>query len=120
MGQVLADAGYRSEAVIAELAQTQPHTELVIALGREGKVLAKPRDARRHPHTAGMAAKFEAQQRAKQDYQKRKWMAEPPNGWKLVHHGQGGERPPAAWQGPIRLKIIQFQIRENSRKSRSA
>ena len=31
-----------------------------------------------------------------------------------------GERPPAAWQGPIRLKIIQFQIKENSRKSRSA
>jgi IS5 family transposase len=40
--QVLADAGYRSEAVMAELAITQPDTELVIALGREGKVLAKP------------------------------------------------------------------------------
>jgi hypothetical protein len=42
--QVLADAGYRSEAVMAELAVTHPDTELVIALGREGKVLAKPRD----------------------------------------------------------------------------
>ena len=41
MGQVLADAGYRSEAVMAELARTQPDTELVIALGREGKLLAK-------------------------------------------------------------------------------
>jgi IS5 family transposase len=47
--QVLADAGYRSEAVMAELAITQPDTELVIALGREGKVLAKPRDAQRYP-----------------------------------------------------------------------
>ena len=79
-GQVLADAGYRSEAVMAELAQTQPNTELVIALGREGKVLVKPRDARRYPHTVAMAAKFETEQ-GKLDYRKRKWIAEPPNGW---------------------------------------
>jgi transposase len=79
-GQVLADAGYRSEAVIAELATTQPDTELVIALGREGKVLVKPRDARRYPHTVAMAAKFETEQ-GKLDYRKRKWIAEPPNGW---------------------------------------
>jgi len=78
--QVLADAGYRSEAVMAELAITQPDTELVIALGREGKVLAKPRDAQRYPHTVAMAAKFETEQ-AKIDYRKRKWIAEPPNGW---------------------------------------
>lgn len=61
-GQVLADAGYRSEAVMAQLATTQPDTELVIALGREGKVLAKPRDAMRYPHTVAMAAKFETAQ----------------------------------------------------------
>ena len=78
--QVLADAGYRSEAVMAELAITRPDTELVIALGREGKVLAKPRDAQRYPHTVAMAAKFETEQ-AKIDYRKRKWIAEPPNGW---------------------------------------
>ena len=78
--QVLADAGYRSEAVMAELAQTQPHTELVIALGREGKVRAKPRDAKRYPQTVAMAAKFETKQ-GKLDYRKRKWIAEPPNGW---------------------------------------
>ncbi|MDO8767222.1 MAG: IS1182 family transposase [Burkholderiaceae bacterium] len=78
--QVLADAGYRSEAVMAELAITQPDTELVIALGREGKVLAKPRDAQRYPHTVAMAAKFETEQ-AKIDYRKRKWITEPPNGW---------------------------------------
>jgi transposase/IS5 family transposase len=78
--QVLADAGYRNEAVMAELATTQPDTQLVIALGREGKVLAKPRDAKRYPHTAAMAAKFETEQ-GKADYKKRKWIAEPPNGW---------------------------------------
>ncbi len=78
--QVLADAGYRSEAVMAELTLTHPDTELVIALGREGKVLAKPRDAQRYPHTVAMAAKFETEQ-GKIDYRKRKWIAEPPNGW---------------------------------------
>ena len=78
--QVLADAGYRSESVMAELAMTQPDTELVIALGREGKVLAKPRDAQRYAHTVAMAAKFETDQ-GKKDYRKRKWIAEPPNGW---------------------------------------
>jgi transposase/IS5 family transposase len=78
--QVLADAGYRSESVMAELAISQPDTELVIALGREGKVLAKPRDAQRYAHTVAMAAKFETEQ-GKVDYRKRKWIAEPPNGW---------------------------------------
>jgi transposase len=78
--QVLADAGYRSEAVMAELAQTQPETDLVIALGREGKALLKPRDENRYPHTIAMAAKFETE-KCKADYKKRKWIAEPPNGW---------------------------------------
>jgi hypothetical protein len=80
VAQVLADAGYRSEAVMAELAAAQGPTELVIALGREGKELVKPRDARRYPHTVAMAAKFETAQ-GKLDYRKRKWIAEPPNGW---------------------------------------
>ena len=44
------------------------------------KVLAKPRDAQRYPHTVAMAAKFETEQ-GKTDYRKRKWIAEPPNGW---------------------------------------
>lgn len=78
--QVLADAGYRSEAVMAELAQSQPDTELVIALGREGRELAKPRDAQRYPHTVAMQAKFQTD-KCKADYRKRKWIAEPPNGW---------------------------------------
>ncbi len=78
--QVLADAGYRSEAVMAQLATSHPETDLVIALGREGKVLAKPRDETRYPHTTAMAAKFEME-KTKEDYRKRKWIAEPPNGW---------------------------------------
>jgi transposase/IS5 family transposase len=78
--QVLADAGYRSEAVMAQLAQAQPQTDLVIALGREGKVQAHPRDAQRYPHTVAMQAKLQTEQ-GKADYRKRKWIAEPPNGW---------------------------------------
>ena len=78
--QVLADAGYRSEAVMADLAQSLPHTELVIALGREGKAQSKPTNAQRYPHTVAMRAKLQTE-KGKQDYGKRKWIAEPPNGW---------------------------------------
>nr|WP_315210576.1 IS1182 family transposase [uncultured Albidiferax sp.] len=78
--QVLADAGYRSEAVMAKLAKGYADTELVIALGREGKARAAPKDAQRYPHTVAMAAKFQTEQTQK-DYRKRKWIAEPPNGW---------------------------------------
>ncbi len=52
----------------------------MIALVREGKVLAKPGDEIRYPHTTAVAAKFE-NERGKADYRKRKWIAEPPNGW---------------------------------------
>lgn len=78
--QVLADAGYRSEAVMAELAQSQPQTELVIALGREGREQAKPKDAQRYPNTLAMQAKFQTEE-GRSAYRKRKWIAEPPNGW---------------------------------------
>lgn len=78
--QVLADAGYRSEEVMAKLAQTLPETELVIALGREGKQQSRPTDAQRYPHTVAMQAKFQTD-KGKADYSKRKWIAEPPNGW---------------------------------------
>ena len=47
---------------MAELAMTQPDTELVIALGRDDKELAKPRDAQRYPLAVAMAAKFETEQ----------------------------------------------------------
>ncbi len=78
--QVLADAGYRSEEEMAKLAKERPETELVIALGREGREQAKPMDAHRYPHTLAMQAKFQTD-RGKADYRKRKWIAEPPNGW---------------------------------------
>jgi len=70
----LADAGYRSE----ENLQDSP-IDLVVALGREGKQHAQI-DAQQYPHTAAMAAKLQTEA-GKQMYRKRKWIAEPPNGW---------------------------------------
>lgn len=78
--QVLADAGYRSEEEMAKLGTSKPEIELVIALGREGRQQAKPIDADRYPHTVAMQAKFQTD-KGKADYRKRKWIAEPPNGW---------------------------------------
>lgn len=78
--QVLADAGYRCEEEMSKLAKKHPQTELVIALGREGREQAKPIDADRYPHTLAMQAKFQTD-KGKADYRKRKWIAEPPNGW---------------------------------------
>ena len=70
----LADAGYRSE----ENLMNSP-IELVVALGREGKVQAQT-DAQQYPHTAAMAAKLMTE-KGQAAYRKRKWIAEPPNGW---------------------------------------
>ena len=75
--QVLADAGYRSEDNFKALAGSG--TELVVAMGREGKRCAEV-DAQKHPHTAAMAAKLQTVA-GKAAYRKRKWIAEPPNGW---------------------------------------
>ena len=75
--QVLADAGYRSEAVFEQLAGSP--TELVVALGREGKEQVAI-DSSKYPRTAAMAAKLQTDE-AKEAYRKRKWIAEPPNGW---------------------------------------
>ena len=110
--QVLADAGYRSEAVMAELAITQLETELIIALGREGKVLAKPRDAQRYPHTVAMAAKFETEQ-AKIDYRKRKSIAEPPNGWikSILGFRQFSMRGLQKAQAEFRLVCLALNLR---------
>jgi len=70
----LADAGYRSEQNLKD-----SPIELVVALGREGKRHAQI-NAQTHPHTAAMAAKLQTQA-GKAAYRKRKWIAEPPNGW---------------------------------------
>lgn len=74
--QTLADAGYRSEAVFASL---QGCTDLVVALGREGKEHCEVNEARL-PLTAAMAQKMKTPQ-AQDAYRRRKWLAEPPNGW---------------------------------------
>jgi len=76
---VLADAGYRNEAAFAALAQSAPATELIVALGREGK----PRvgiEAATLPHTAAMAAKLDSPE-GRSRYRRRKAIVEPPNGW---------------------------------------
>jgi transposase len=75
--QALADTGYRSEAVFEQLADGP--TELVVALGREGKQQLHFEPAGK-PHTAAMAAKLQTDE-GKAAYRKRKWIAEPPNGW---------------------------------------
>ena len=75
--QTLADAGYRSEANFEALADSG--TELVVAMGREGKRCAEI-DPAKSPHTAAMAAKLQTDA-GKAAYRKRKWIAEPPNGW---------------------------------------
>jgi transposase len=75
--QGLADAGYRSEDNFEQVAQLT--TELVVALGREGKLQAQA-DSKTHPHTAAMAAKLQTDA-GKAAYRRRKWIAEPPNGW---------------------------------------
>jgi transposase len=75
--QVLADTGYRSEAVFEQLAASE--SDIVVSMGREGRQQVKFYPER-NPYSAAMAAKVrsDAGQRA---YRKRKWIAEPPNGW---------------------------------------
>jgi transposase len=75
--QALADTGYRAEAVFERYADGA--TELVVALGREGKQQLQF-DAEKNPHTAAMAAKLQTRE-GLNAYRKRKWIAEPPNGW---------------------------------------
>ncbi|MEK8033645.1 transposase, partial [Ideonella sp. DXS29W] len=70
----LADAGYRSEDNLRNA-----QIEVMVAMGREGKDHAEV-DAQQYPHTAAMAAKLRTDQ-GKAAYRKRKWIAEPPNGW---------------------------------------
>lgn len=73
----LADAGYRSEAVLEQLSMSP--TEIIVALGREGKKQAAI-NADKLPRTAAMAAKLEsAEGRVK--YRRRKAIVEPPNAW---------------------------------------
>ena len=75
--QTLADAGYRSEAVFEALAG---RTDLVVAIGREGK---RHRADQRSNAAAdrGDGGQDEDATRHATAYRRRKWLAEPPNGW---------------------------------------
>ena len=75
--QVLADAGFRSEAVFEQLKDSP--SELIVALGREGKQ-ALAIDTRKYPRTVAMDAKLKTPQ-GQAAYRKRKWIVEAPNGW---------------------------------------
>jgi hypothetical protein len=75
--QALAETGYRAEAVFERYAGGA--TELVVALGRDGKEQLKF-DAEKNPHTAAMAAKLQTDP-GREACRKCKWIAEPPNGW---------------------------------------
>ena len=75
--QVLADAGFRSEAVFEQLKDSP--SELIVALGREGRQ-AMSIDSEQYPHTAVMEAKLRTP-RGQAAYRKRKWIVEAPNGW---------------------------------------
>jgi hypothetical protein len=74
--QTLADAGYRSEAAMDELADK---TDLYVALGREGKEHVAI-NAANLPRTAAMADKMRTDP-ARKAYRRREHIAEPPNGW---------------------------------------
>lgn len=75
--QVLADTGYRSEAVFEQLAGGD--IDVLVSLGREGKQQMRFH-ADRKPLHAAMAAKLQSAE-GQVAYRKRKWIAEPPNGW---------------------------------------
>ncbi len=54
-------------------------TDLIVALGREGKKHVAI-NADNLPRTAAMAEKMKTEP-ARTAYRRRKWLAEPPNGW---------------------------------------
>ena len=76
---VLADAGYRNEAAFAGLAESAPATELIVALGREGKRRVSL-DAGTLPRTVAMAAKLDSPA-GRSRYRRRKAIVEPVNAW---------------------------------------
>ena len=75
--QVLADAGFRSESVFEQLKDSP--SELIVALGREGKQVLEI-DAQKYPYSAAMDARLKTPE-GKAAYRKRKWIVEAPNGW---------------------------------------
>jgi hypothetical protein len=74
--QALADAGYRSEDNFAGLAAHRSSWWWHWG----ARASAAPRWTPRYPRTAAMAAKLQTDE-GKAAYRRRKWIAEPPNGW---------------------------------------
>jgi len=107
--QALADAGYRSEDNFKALSDSG--TELVVAMGREGKRCAEV-DAHKSPHTAVMAAKLQTDA-GKAAYRKRKWIAEPPNGWikSVLGFRQFSLRGLHRVQGEFKLVCLALNLR---------
>ncbi len=75
--QVLADAGYRSEAMFEQLCNYP--SELIVAFGSTGKKETIV-DPKKRPLCAAMAEKFKSAT-TQAAYRKRKWISEPPNAW---------------------------------------
>lgn len=75
--QTLADAGFRSEAVLEQFADGP--CDIIVALGREGRENVAI-DANKYPHTAAMAARLQTDE-GKAAYRRRKAIVESPNGW---------------------------------------
>ena len=98
--QALADAGFRSEATLAKVADLP--CEVIVALGREGRERAAI-DAEKYPHTVAMAARLQTAA-GKDAYRRRKAIVEPPNGWIKAVLGfrqfsfRGFKKVKAEWQ----------------------
>jgi hypothetical protein len=98
--QALAERGYRAEAVFERYAGGA--TELVVALGRDGKEQLKF-DAEKNPHTAAMAAKLqtdpgrEAYRKCKVDRRAAQWLDQERPGISAV-------QPPRTQQGPAGME----------------
>lgn len=96
---VLADAGYRSEAVLEALADKP--CEVTVALGREGRKQAQT-DAEKYPHAAKRAEILKRTE-SQAAYRQRKAIVEAPNGWIKSVLGfrqfslRGNERVRAEW-----------------------
>jgi hypothetical protein len=98
--QALADAGFRSEAALAKVADLP--CEVIVALGREGRDQTVI-DADKYPHTVAMATRLQTAT-VKDAYRRRKAIVEPPNGWIKAVLGfrqfsfRGFKKVKAEWQ----------------------
>lgn len=107
--QVLADAGYRSEAMFEQL-RDHP-SELIVALGRTGKKETIV-DPKTRPLCAAMAEKFKSAA-IQAAYRKRKWISEPPNAWvkSVLGFRQFSMRGLAKAQAEWRLVCMALNLR---------